>query len=257
MANAEVNVDDAPDLTVRGMSNDTAVRLAEQIDQLNQRLAKIDRLQDSVEAFAAIACDVLDERIASSVTGGGPGATAADERLNGVLLLLERVTRHDSLKALTALAEQAPQFERAATLLAEMPDFVATLVDVMDDWAHRCGNDGVDLVQTLRNGLRLAIWLGQRVDEVDLERLGRFLRSDVMDPHSLEVVGNAATALVACQRDVCGADRPSRAGVLSLIQAIRDPRTQQSLAFAIQFSKAFGELTGKSCRRAGDNQENR
>ncbi|TWT88624.1 hypothetical protein Mal64_21090 [Pseudobythopirellula maris] len=218
-------------------------RLVAQLEELNGRLAKLDRLQESFETFGAVACDVLDER----AQGLGETGSGADERLAGLTQLAERLTRRDTLSALVALADRAPELERLAALVDSAPDLVATLIDVIDEWARRCGEEGLDVAEALRSGLRTALWLGQRISEVELERLGFLLRSDVLDPSALQVVGNAATALVQCQRDACEAPSPRRAGAFASLRSLSDPKTQQSIAFALQFSRAFGELVGQPC----------
>ena len=129
------------------------------------------------------------------------------------------------------------------------------LVDVVDDWASQCGKEGIDIFEAVRRGLRAALWLGQRISEEELQRLGMLLRSDLLDPYALEVVGNAATALAECQQAASEADKPQRLGLFAGLRALGEPRTQQSLAFAIQFSRAFGDLVGKPCN-GSDESEN-
>lgn len=221
-------------------------RLLTQLEELNGRLAKIDRLQESAAAFAAIACDVLDERAQGLGKTGGD----ADERLAGLAQLAERLTRRETLSALVALADRAPELERLAALSDTVPDLFATLVDVVDDGARRCGAEGLDIAAALRGGLRTALWLGQRISAAELERLGLLLRSDVLDPSALQVVGNAATALVHCQREACDSAAPARAGILATLRSLRDVKTQQSIAFALQFARAFGDLVGQPCSGA-------
>ena len=229
----------------------TLPMLLDEVRRLNRRLDQLDSAQSAAESFVAVLADIADERSAALRQDGAP----VDERLAGLATLLDRASRPEVLSALTTMVEQAPRLAQLAQLAESIPDVFATTVDVIDDWAAQQSAEGVDVLTALQRGLKTALWLGQRISEVELERLGVLLRSDVVDPAALHVVGNAATALVACQEAACASREPEHAGLLTGLRALGDRNTRQSLAFAIRFSKAFGELVGKPCRGFNETEE--
>lgn len=240
-----------PSSTPPTLTDAAAEQLTRQLEELNARMAKLDGLQASLESLTAIAVDVVDEQ----AKGLGGSSTPPDQRLAGLATLVERLTRRETLAALTAVADRAPQLERLASFADAAPDAFATLVDVFDEWAQRCGEQGIDLVEAARRGLQVALWLGQRISEDELERLGLLLQSDVLNPDALQVVGNAATALAESQKASHEAPRPPRAGLFAALRALGDPETQQSLAFAMHFAQAFGARVGRPCSGAPEDKE--
>jgi hypothetical protein len=215
-------------------------RLSAQVERLTRRLDDAEQWVQAAAAAAGIAVDALDQRAVRDREAGAP----ADERLAEACRLLERLTTPRTLAAVGRLADQLPLFEQGAALLAAAPDFAAMLLDACDEQVRRWADEGVSLEAALRRGLHTALWLSQRVSEVELDRLGELLRSDILDPHTLQVISHAATALVQCQQAACRGEAPQQAGMWAGLQALRDPDTQRSLAFLIRFSQQFGRLTG-------------
>jgi hypothetical protein len=225
-------------------SDELLRQVSEQLAEIQARLAKINCWQESLEGLVGIAFDVADEQAAKLSTSGS-SPTPADQQLAGVMTLVEHLTRKETAEALTALVDRAPQLRQLLIFTETAPDLLAMAVDTLDDWARRVNEDGVDLVQVARRGLRVAMWLGERISERELDRLGTLLRSDLLDPHALEVVAQAATALARTQEAVGAQPTPLRAGLVAGLRALREPGTQKSLAFAIQFSQVFGGLVGQ------------
>ena len=113
-------------------------------------------------------------------------------------------------------------------------------MDVLDEWMLQLKADGIDIETSLKQGLRAALWLGGRVSETELDRLGVLLRSDVLDEHAIDVVAMAGSSLAKCQQDTCEMETPNRIGMFGLLSALRDPNTQRALAFGVRFAKCFG-----------------
>jgi hypothetical protein len=217
--------------------------LSAQVDRLTRRLDDAEQWAQAAAAAAGIAVDALDQRAVRDREAGAP----ADERLDAAARLLARVTSRQTLAALDRLADRLPLIEQALELLAAAPDFAAMLLDAGDEQVRRWSDEGLSLEAALRRGLHTALWLSARVSEVELDRLGTLLRSDILDPHTLQVISHAATALVQCQQAACRGEPPQQAGMWAGVQALRDPDTQRSLAFLIRFSQQFGRLTGAAC----------
>ena len=76
------------------------------------------------------------------------------------------------MKALQTLIGRLPQLGELAKLDDEVPNLIASLGDVFDDFQQRCVADGIDLECSMVNGLHAAPWLGCQIDKQDLTRLG-------------------------------------------------------------------------------------
>lgn len=188
--------------------------------------------------LAAVAADAADEAIRRADEQG----VDWQQRLARVAHLVTRLTDDANLRALDRLVGRLPQLAEAAEQLAQLPQLVAILGDTLDDWVRGAAEQGIDVETSLRQGLHAALWLGQRVSEAELERLGILLRSEVIDPQTLKVIGSAGASLKRCQSDVCEVKTSPRVGPLGLLRALFDPDVQRSLAFATQFARCFGHV---------------
>ncbi|QDU58197.1 hypothetical protein [Aeoliella mucimassa] len=243
-----------PSPALADLESDSAELLRElvgQVARLNERLDRLDAWQQAAESFGAIAIDVVDEQAQQLSSTSTP----ANERFEGLTALIEHLTRKSTIDSLTKLLDRAPQLEQLAQLADKAPDAIAAVVDVADEWVAKQSEQGINVAESLRRSLHVAMWLTQQFGEVELERLTLFLRSGVVDPNALQIVSNAATALVECQRESCEANQPKRAGIIAALRSLSNPHTQQSLAFAIRFSDVHGKLVGKSCIESPTPQE--
>lgn len=195
-----------------------------------------ERMGVSVEDAVATGTDFIDE----SVTRAGDSGVEVDQRLHGLGQLLDKVTRPETLSALGQVVDALPQLAGLIKILEQAPDLLATAGDVLDDYQQRCAANGVDVEKAVANGLQTMFYLGSRVDMEHLHRIGDLLASDILNPHALGVVDNAAKSLNSAQQQVCG-EASERIGMIGLLKALRDPRIQRSLAFAVQFGKCFGK----------------
>ena len=125
-------------------------------------------------------------------------------------------------------------------MLDELPNLVATAMDVFDEWAIQLKAEGIDLERSLRQGLHAALYLGGQIRIEELDRMGFLLKSDVLSENSVATVGMAGSALSSCHRGTCEHPLPKRVGLFGLLSAIRDPNTQRALSFGLQFAKCFG-----------------
>ena len=197
----------------------------------------VERMGMSVEDAVATGADAVDEKIARAAESG----IDVDARMTGLGQLLEKLSEPTTLAAIGQLLDGLPQLAQLAKLADEMPNLVAMLGDVMDDYQNRCAAKGIDVEKALVNGLEAALWLGSQVDHEHVRRIGDLLGSDILNPHAVSVVNNAAQSLTNAQEQVCGSSTPTRIGMLGLLAALRNPEIQRSLAFAVQFGKCFGQ----------------
>ncbi|MEZ6096863.1 MAG: DUF1641 domain-containing protein [Pirellulaceae bacterium] len=198
------------------------------------------RMGISVDDAIATATDVVDEKVSSAVASG----KNVDERIKGLGDLFERLTEPQTLSALNQLIDALPQLTQMVSLAKEMPNLVAMLGDMFDEYQKRYAADGIDVEKALTNGVEATLFLGSKVDMEHLRRIGDLLASDILNPHALHVVDNAAKSLNSAQKEICG-EPNGRVGLFGLLSAIRNPEIQRSLAFAVQFGKCFGKNMDK------------
>ena len=210
--------------------------LARRIDHIDQVVSRLENALANAPALTATLVDAFDDTCRRAARNGHE----LDTRLTHALALIDRLTAPETALALEALLDRLPQLNSLAAHLDQLPASLATLVDIFDDYAARLDDQGIDLATSLRQGLHAAVWLGQRVSETELERLGILLRSDVLDPSALAVVGKTGTALASTHERAADSHKPDQLGPLGLLKALRDPDVKRSLAFALDVARTFG-----------------
>jgi len=218
------------------VEDDRLGRLLEKVERIERAIDRLDRASAAVPSMAATAVDAFDDSCARLAASG----VALDQRLDRAARLLERLTDEPTARALEALLDRADRVEGLLQAVDELPGRVAMIVDVLDEVAARLAAEGIDLDTSLRQGLEAALWLGERISERELERFGIFLRSDVLEPHALTVIGKLGGALATCHSQACEAQTPERLGALGLLKALNDPEVQRAAAFAIQVARCLG-----------------
>ncbi len=191
----------------------------------------------SVEGAFATGADFVDEKVSHAAQQG----IDLEPRLSSLMGMLVKLTEPETMSALNTLLERLPQLAQLAKLADEMPNIIATVGDVLDDYQQRCSNEGIDVEKSLVNGLQAALWLGTQVEKEDLSRIGELLKSDILSHHAITVLSNAANSLASAQQDACGSQTKERVGMLGLIGLMRNPEIQKSVAFAAKFGECFGK----------------
>jgi hypothetical protein len=207
-------------------------RLLDHAETLEQLLNAAGELPNVL----AVAVDLFDTISRKAAAGG----IDLEQRGSDLLKLLVQVTEPGNLRAIHGLVSRLPKLEEGSALLEELPNLVAIAIDTFDEWAATAKAEGIDVEQSLRQGLHAALYLGAQVQREELDRLGFLLKSDVLSENSVGAVGMAGSALSRCHRVSCEHPVPKRVGLLGLLGAIRDPSTQRAIAFALQFAKCFG-----------------
>lgn len=207
-------------------------RLLDRAESLDQMLQVAGELPNLI----AIATDFFDAIIRKASEDG----IDLEQRATQLVALLVKVTEPSNMRAIERLVSRLPKLEEGSAILDELPNLLATAMDVFDEWARDLKADGIDLEQSVRQGLHAALYLGGQIQKDELDRIGFLVKSDVLDEHSVETVGMAGSALVSCRRGTCEHPVPKRVGLFGLLTAIRDPNTQRALSFGLQFAKCFG-----------------
>jgi hypothetical protein len=216
---------------------DALRRIEQRIDHLDRVAARLEELTNQVPPMIAVATDWFDE-VSRRAANQGIDLEQRGERLAE---LLERLTASDTFPALRKLLERVDQLDALLTKLDEAPALLATVADIADEWADRLHAEGFDMERSVEQGLRAALWLGERISENELNRLGILLRSDVLEPHALAVVGKTGRALATCHEEhACDAKVPDQIGLVGLLRAFNDPDIRRALGFLVRVGKCFG-----------------
>jgi len=207
-------------------------RLLDHAESLDQMLTTAGQLPN----LLAIAADYFDAICRQASKDG----IDIEQRTARLLKLMVQITEPATMAAIERLVSRSPKLEEGSALLDELPNLVATAVDVFDEWATNLRKEGIDLEQSVRHGLHAALYLGGKIHREELDRIGFLLKSDVLSENSVATVSMAGTALSSCHRGTCEHPVPKRVGLFGLLGAIRDPNTQRALSFGLQFAKCFG-----------------
>jgi uncharacterized protein YjgD (DUF1641 family) len=159
-----------------------------------------------------------------------------------ILAKLESIERRlDSLErpARDGSSATALQHEHTLARLDEVlklvPQAIASMTDAIDDEMAGAANRGQDIDLALRNGLTAALHFGQRISAAQLDALGTLLRSDVLHPSAVDLIGRLGQALV----EACKEPRGS-AGLWRTLAALRDSDIRRSMAFLLSFAQRLG-----------------
>jgi len=202
------------------------------IDRLDQ-LEAVARLAEDVPDATMVAVDTIDDALTRAAARG----VVVDERAREGLMLLEKMTEPDTAAALGAVLDRAEHLERLSALAEEVPDVIATVVDILDTEYAEAARNGHDPEQLLRQTFSSLSRLSELFQSDEFEAL---LDSGVLDPEALQAVGSLGSALVESQKAAQRDEIPSR-GVFGLLGALRDPDVQRAVGFITTFAKKFGQ----------------
>ncbi len=206
-------------------TNELLALLLDKVDRMERKMARIEELVDQAPALIATVTDTVDGLYAEARLAG----IDADERVKLGLGLLEKLTEPRTLAALEGLLANLPWIEQLAQ---QGPGMVAMAVDVADETYSAIQGQGVDLEDTVKTGLVAFRNFVQLLRSAEVQAL---LDSGVLDPATLRVIGNAASALVAARQST------ERAGPVQLVGSIFDREVQDSLGFLLSFARNFGK----------------
>lgn len=127
--------------------------LAEVLDRLDARLATIERALETLHEgahaatqTAATLTDIADHAAARAADEG----IDLDARLRANLRLIERLSAPETTARLERMLARLEHVEPALDALEQAPALVATTTDILDGWARRLGDAGVDVEDRAR-----------------------------------------------------------------------------------------------------------
>lgn len=217
---------------MRSPSPPETERLISAIERLEARLerleARLERFERDAPGVLATAADTVDEAIARLAARG----VDVDARTREALVLLERLTAPETMRAITTMAEA----------LTNLPHVVATVADTLDGVAAKAHDRGIDLDERLRISLRCAERLTspQALETLELalarlQSIRLVLEEGVLDDGAVRLVSKAARAMAAVQ-----AEGVAPAGPMAAMMALGRSDVRRSLGFLIRFAEQFG-----------------
>lgn len=217
---------------------DSLHRLLDRAVELDRSLSTVAMLQESLPNLVAIATDAIDEKVGEAARDG----IDIEQRMGALVKLFVQVTEPKTLSSIQKLFNRIGDLEKGSEMLEQLPNLFAIAVDFLDEWATQLKEDGIDLEVSIKQGLRMALWFGQRVSADELDRLGFLLRSDVLNDNSLAVLGLASTSLAKCHVGSCEMESPDEVGMLGMMKAMRDPNVRRATGFMVRFMRCFGNV---------------
>jgi hypothetical protein len=134
-----------------------------------------------------------------------------------------------------AIAEVAEALRPLIALARQAPAFIAVVMDSFDEAMQTAHGKGLDVERGLLNGAEAALRFGATMDAGRVRELDALLKSGVLEPGTLRVVGELAGALTET-----AAAPPATPGVLGLLKALGQPDVQRALGFLVTFAERFG-----------------
>ena len=128
----------------------------------------------------------------------------------------------EGLRPLIALAQQAPAV-------------VAVLMDSFDEVMRTANNKGIDVERGVLNGAEAALRFGATMDAEKVRELDALLKSGVLAPGTLRIMGELGRALTET-----AAAPAATSGLLGLLKALGQPDVQRALGFLVTFAERFG-----------------
>ncbi len=249
---AEIASDDSP---VGIDAKKTHVMILAKLESIERRLDSIERQgvggtspvpgvsSDDLLATAAVAGDAFDDEVSRLASRG----IDVDARAKAAIGLLEKATDERVLSAVGEIVARVDALEQAAELVAEGPNLAAMVADILDDEVRRAMGDGICVDTCLRNGLHAMLFLGQRISETELEALGELLRSDLLHPKAIDVLGRMTCSIVSATEEPTGS-----VGPFGALKRLGNPDARRATAFLLEFLRLFGAALDGRGRRCTD-----
>lgn len=220
------------------------------LDQIERRRGPTDGVAPEMRSVAENGVAALTDTFDETVDRFAKSGIDVDERGRQALSLLEKLTQPDVLTALGRIVERTEALEPLTEFAIHGPNAMAALTDTFDEEVARAAESGVDVDAALRNGLMAILYLGQRISTKELEALGTLLRSDVLHPSAVDVVGRLGCALVTAAESPLGS-----VGPFGAVSKLGNQDTRRSTAFLLEFAKQFGAALngdGRACSAPND-----
>ena len=164
-----------------------------------------------------------------------PEATAIAASMQTVEQVSADATLQTVEQRTRAIAEAVESLRPLMAFAQQAPAFVAVLMDSFDEAMRAANDNGIDVERGLLNGAEAALRFGATMDAEKVRELDALLKSGVLAPGTLRIIGELGRALTET-----AAAPPSTAGALGLLKALGQPDVQRALGFLVTFAERFG-----------------
>lgn len=204
-----------------GAGNDGALtRIETRLERIEAVLGRLENITGQVPGLLAMAGDVLDE--AARRDG------RMDERGTAIRDLVERATRPETLRALSALLD----------LLEQAPGLLGMVGDVVDEASGQVAAAGVDLHEATENGMALMRGVVQLLSYPETAEL---IESGILSRGALRGVNRVAASIAAAD-----AEPIKPIGPLGAALSLGNRDLQYALGFALNVGRALGHSLERS-----------
>ncbi len=244
-----VAVDSADEMLARANNSDTdvdtrvdnAIALLNKVTEsrnagaLTHLLDQIESLTPVVEAMAqlpggvATVTDIIDEFYRKSAEAG----VDIDERTRAVFQLLKSMTEPASMSAISDIVQKADRLKPFVDQIDALPGMIAMVVDILDESMRNAVENGTDVESILRQGKDV---FGKLSGLLNSQEFAALMDSGVFAPEVVKVIADAGDALVESKRQPL-----PNISLFKLLGEIRNPDTQKTLGFLINFARHFGQ----------------
>lgn len=209
--------------------------IAARLDNLSERLAsieesvdRVEQLGDQVPQMAAMFTDIVD-RWSRRADGDG---VDVDRRVQGLALLLYKLTDPEVLEGLQMLAERGGRLKEGIKALEQLPGMVAMATDTFDRVLLRLEDEGIRPDEIGHSIAEASVYVAKFVQA---EGFNTLMKSGVLDPRAVTVIGQLGDALADTTTE-----RTGTTGLFGLMGAIRRPEIRRALDFVVRFGENFG-----------------
>ncbi len=134
-----------------------------------------------------------------------------------------------------AIAEVAEALRPLAALAQQAPALTAVLMDSFDEVMQSAIENGIDVERGLLNGAGAALRFGATMDTEKVRDLDALLKSGVLAPGPLRLIGDLAQSL-----GDAAASPPAPLGLMGLVKALGRPDVQRAVGFLVAVAEGFG-----------------
>jgi hypothetical protein len=138
-----------------------------------------------------------------------------------------------------SMAQVVESLRPLVELMQQAPAFIAMAGDSVDDLVRSAIDNGIDVERGVINGAGAALRFGATMDSQKVDAIESLLKSGVLDPSALRVVGDLGHALADT-----AAGPVTPVGPLGLWKALSQPDVQRALGFMLAVAQRFGQRLG-------------
>ncbi len=137
------------------------------------------------------------------------------------------------MSAISDIVQKADRLKPFVDQIDALPGMIAMVVDILDESMRNAVENGTDVESILRQGKDV---FGKLSGLLNSQEFAALMDSGVFAPEVVKVIADAGDALVESKRQPL-----PNISLFKLLGEIRNPDTQKTLGFLINFARHFGQ----------------